>query len=291
MIDIFVSYTEKDRELARRIATLLEAHGWSVWWDRRIPAGETWRSVLESALEGMRCMVVLWSSRSIVSEWVHEEASEGRRQGKLFPVLLEAVRPPAGFRELQAADLSGWDGTAEFEAMRLLLTDLERFLGKPVNSTPGSPAAGQTGPESVATDPTRHAAAQGAGLAALPGSRTIQVGALAGALLLVAGGAYLALRPSSLAVPTASRPALPAPTPSPPSREAPAPTEIPPRQASAAADPLAVPPAVPRTAPATRPAARTKPAVNARCSDWLARIQLGETLSEEAQSAYRKECR
>lgn len=45
-------------------------------------------------------MVVLWSARSIESEWVYEEATEGRRQGKLVPVLIDAVRPPAGFREI-----------------------------------------------------------------------------------------------------------------------------------------------------------------------------------------------
>ena len=89
MADIFLSYNEKDREQARRVATLLAEVGWSVWWDRRIPAGESWRSVLEEALEGMRCMIVLWTARSIESDWVFEEASEGRRQDKLIPVMLE----------------------------------------------------------------------------------------------------------------------------------------------------------------------------------------------------------
>ena len=47
MSDIFLSYTEQDREQARRIAAVLESVGWTVWWDRRIRAGETWRSVLD----------------------------------------------------------------------------------------------------------------------------------------------------------------------------------------------------------------------------------------------------
>ena len=91
MSDIFLSYTEQDREQARRIAAVLESVGWTVWWDRRIPAGETWRSVLEEALQNMRCMIVLWSSRSIESEWVSEEATEGRRLEKLVPVMIEPV--------------------------------------------------------------------------------------------------------------------------------------------------------------------------------------------------------
>ena len=75
-------------------------------------------------------MVVLWSAKSIESEWVYEEASEGRRQGKLVPVMIENVRPPAGFREIQAADLTGWDGSADFDGLRMLLSDLENLLGK-----------------------------------------------------------------------------------------------------------------------------------------------------------------
>lgn len=132
MTDIFLSYTEKDREQARRVAAMLESVGWTVWWDRRIPAGETWRGVLEKALGNMRCMIVLWSARSIESEWVYEEATEGRRLGKLVPVMIEAVRPPAGFREIQAADLTNWDGSREFDGMRMLIADLENLLGKPV---------------------------------------------------------------------------------------------------------------------------------------------------------------
>ncbi|QKV57261.1 MAG: toll/interleukin-1 receptor domain-containing protein [Dechloromonas sp.] len=68
MTDIFLSYNEKDREAARRLASTLEAVGWSVWWDRRIPAGETWRSVLEmrwkDALHG-RPVVVAFDRKRV----------------------------------------------------------------------------------------------------------------------------------------------------------------------------------------------------------------------------------
>ena len=132
MADIFLSYSAKDREPARRLADRLQAAGWSVWWDRRIPAGRTWRSVLAHELETMRCMVVLWSADSVQSDWVCEEASEGRQLGRLVPVALDHVRPPAGFRELQAADLVGWDGTADFAGLQQLLDDIARLIGVPV---------------------------------------------------------------------------------------------------------------------------------------------------------------
>lgn len=131
MADIFLSYNEKDRATVRRLATLLVQVGWSVWWDRRIPAGLTWRRVLAQELQSMRCMVVLWSATSVHSEWVCEEAAEGRALDKLVPVVIEAVRPPAGFREIQAADLVGWDGSRDFVGLQRLLEDIERLIGPP----------------------------------------------------------------------------------------------------------------------------------------------------------------
>ena len=291
MTDIFLSYTEKDREAARRVASTLAAVGWTVWWDRRIPAGETWRSVLEDALEEMRCMVVLWSSRSIESEWVYEEAAEGRRLGKLVPVMIEAVRPPAGFREIQAADLTGWDGSLEFDGMRMLVADLEALLGKP--AAPASPGADR--------DPAYDPADLGGGREKPDGWRHYRTAIVATAgVLLTAGGAYLALsmrQPIALA-PQTTRPAPPetARQPTPPdglaTRPAPEPSAPPlsPVAPQAPAAPSASgksPPKVAQTPPgqglATRPA-------SARCADLLYKIQLGESLSDAEQSLFRKVC-
>ena len=54
-------------------------------------------------LAAARCVIVLWSKDSCVSLWVLEEATDGRERGALIPVLIEAVRPPLGFRSIQAA--------------------------------------------------------------------------------------------------------------------------------------------------------------------------------------------
>jgi hypothetical protein len=130
MADIFISYANEDRESAAQVAHMIESAGWGVWWDRRIPAGRSWRQVLEDALRDMRCMVVLWSKNSVESPWVAEEAEEARRLGKtIVPVLIEAVEPPIGFRAIQAADLTRWDGTVDDQAAQLFLCDLSSALG------------------------------------------------------------------------------------------------------------------------------------------------------------------
>ena len=128
MTDIFISYAQADREVARKISKLFEDGGWSVWWDRKIPAGKTWRNVLEQVLQNMRCMVVLWSANSINSEWVKEEAEEGKAQGKLVPILIESVKLPIGFRTIQAADLTGWNGNKNFPAFQQLLADMRKTI-------------------------------------------------------------------------------------------------------------------------------------------------------------------
>jgi hypothetical protein len=108
MPDIFISYAHEDEGRIQPLARALEDRGWSVFWDRRIPAGETWQSHIGKALGDAKCVIVAWSSHSIDSSWVYEEADDGKQRGILVPVLLEPVKPPIGFRTIQAAHLSDW---------------------------------------------------------------------------------------------------------------------------------------------------------------------------------------
>jgi hypothetical protein len=127
--DIFLSYAHEDRERIRPLVAAFEAEGWSVWWDRRIPAGGTFDEVIGERLEAARSVVVVWSHASVRKNWVKEEAEEGLLRGVLVPVLLEATNPPRGFRRIQAADLENWEGDAAHPAFRGLARDLAKLLG------------------------------------------------------------------------------------------------------------------------------------------------------------------
>jgi hypothetical protein len=111
--DVFISYARSDHERAGRLAAVLEAQGWTVWWDREIPPGATFDEHIEKALAGARCVIVLWSAESVTSRWVRTEASVASERGVLVPALIEPVTPPLEFRQIQAADLAEWSGDAD----------------------------------------------------------------------------------------------------------------------------------------------------------------------------------
>ena len=91
MSDIFISYSQEDRPKASAIAKALEQHGWSVWWDRKIPTGKSFEEVIEKEITAAKCVMVLWSQFSVKSHWVREEANDGQTRSILAPVLIEEV--------------------------------------------------------------------------------------------------------------------------------------------------------------------------------------------------------
>ncbi|HSB70803.1 MAG TPA: SUMF1/EgtB/PvdO family nonheme iron enzyme [Candidatus Methylomirabilis sp.] len=131
MSDIFLGYAKEDRERIRSLVAALETMGWSVFWDRTIPAGKTWRQIIAREIRGCRAVVVVWSNHSIDSSWVQEEAEVGKRRNVLVPVLLDQVDPPFGFGSIQAADLTRWDGSSQAPVFRRLVQDILQVPGVP----------------------------------------------------------------------------------------------------------------------------------------------------------------
>ena len=116
--DIFISYSHTDVELARNLAALLEAHGYSVWWDNHLKAGENYRQTIASRIEGAGCVIVLFSTRSVHSSWVLDEASRGLHLKKLVPLVVGETTVPFGFGSqhhigIDNAGVNPQDATAE----------------------------------------------------------------------------------------------------------------------------------------------------------------------------------
>ncbi|WP_397596693.1 toll/interleukin-1 receptor domain-containing protein [Silanimonas sp.] len=94
MSTVFLSYCRSDQADAARLATALAAAGLDVWWDHLIEGGAAFAKRIESALEGADAVVVLWSARSIESDWVLDESARGRDLRKLVPASLDGMPSP-----------------------------------------------------------------------------------------------------------------------------------------------------------------------------------------------------
>lgn len=79
---------------------------------------------------------MLWSAGSVTSEWVRNEASEGKRRGILVPVFLEHVDAPLAFRLLNGADLSDWSGNGGDAEFARLVERVSELLGQAGSDSP-----------------------------------------------------------------------------------------------------------------------------------------------------------
>lgn len=120
MADVFISYSSADRERAHKVASSLEAHGWTVWWDRKLIVGQAYDQAIERELEIARCVVVLWSKEAIRSDWVKNEAAFAAERDVLVPALIDNVKLPLEFRRKQTADLINWDGAPSHDGFKAM---------------------------------------------------------------------------------------------------------------------------------------------------------------------------
>lgn len=132
MSDVFISYARPDRPKARILAEAFGRQNWLVFWDPQIPPGKMFDEVIEKELESAKCVVVLWSRKSVSSRWVLDEASEGAARSILIPALIEDVRIPLGFRRIQTVRLVEWEGSSNDPEYNSLLQAVAGLLGETV---------------------------------------------------------------------------------------------------------------------------------------------------------------
>ena len=135
MSDIFISYSSKDRPWVERFVKVLAARGWSVWWDRNIPTGESFNAVIRQELRAAKCAIVVWSEYSVDSEWVQAEADEAKKQKKYLPVRIDESEIPLGFTQRTFQSLVAWEADADHPGFSQLLKDIERLVKSPPQRT------------------------------------------------------------------------------------------------------------------------------------------------------------
>lgn len=135
---IFLSYAHADRAKAQRLASILEQSGYVVWWDALVEGGSRFAKSIDEALDKADAVVVLWSKHSVESDWVRDEAAQGRDRQRLVPLSLDGTVPPLGFRQIQVIKLSSWHGRADAPQIDAIRRAIAASLG------------GQPGPRPVA---------------------------------------------------------------------------------------------------------------------------------------------
>jgi hypothetical protein len=76
-------------------------------------------------------IVVVWSTASVKSTFVQEEADEGRRRKVLVPIRIDDVQPPMGFRSTQHRDFIRWNGLSSEPEFQGLVEDVTKIIGPP----------------------------------------------------------------------------------------------------------------------------------------------------------------
>jgi len=131
MASVFLSYDRNNADKARAISVALENAGHSVWWDTHISGGSQFAKEIEQALDKAEVVVVLWTSLSIESPWVRDEAATGRDKGRLVPLSLDGTLPPLGFRQFQSIDLGAWSGRGKVPRIGEIIAAIERQRKNP----------------------------------------------------------------------------------------------------------------------------------------------------------------
>jgi formylglycine-generating enzyme required for sulfatase activity len=129
MSDVFISYKREEQPIARQLAEALENKGWEIWWDPQLQAGEYFDDVIEQALIDTKCVVVIWSKRSVKSRFVKDEATYALNEGKLVPIQIEDVHLPFRFANLHTVSLIGWDGSDDDPGYKKMIHDVSVVLG------------------------------------------------------------------------------------------------------------------------------------------------------------------
>jgi hypothetical protein len=101
MAEIFISYSQKDHDVARGLADFLDNCGYEVWWDYELVGGQKYRSKIKEELTKAKAAIVIWTPTSVESDWVIEEAEEAKESRKLIATRIDALdfrAIPLGFR-------------------------------------------------------------------------------------------------------------------------------------------------------------------------------------------------
>jgi hypothetical protein len=121
VIKIFISYSHEDKAVVEKLAKQLERRGYEVWWDNFLIAGQDYREKIATQLAKADKVIVVWSSHSVRSPFVIDEAQRAHKLGKLIPIVIDVSDPPMGFGHLHT--VASRDIATEFSRIEAAIQD------------------------------------------------------------------------------------------------------------------------------------------------------------------------
>src|SRR5215208_4227919 len=111
MAQIFISYSRKDIDFARKLAVDLEKAGYEVWWDLTdLRGGDDWPRVIPAAIESSQYVIVVLSPNSAVSDWVQKEYTQALGlHKKIIPIMLRPSNMPFALNTINYVNFASGD--------------------------------------------------------------------------------------------------------------------------------------------------------------------------------------
>lgn len=131
MYDAFISYKREDRDYARRLAEAIASYGYKVWWDIELLPGDKFSEEIEAVIRNSSATIVLWSEKSVQSDFVRAEASLALKNNRLIPLRLDNTELPLPFGEIHTLDISTWKGEPDNKVLSALFESIEKATGHP----------------------------------------------------------------------------------------------------------------------------------------------------------------
>ncbi len=129
MQNIFISYSRKDIDFARKLAEDLEKAGYDVWWDiTDLRGGDDWVRSLPAAIESSQFFIIVLTPNSIKSEWVQKEYTQALNlRKKIVPLMFEFCNVPFALNTINYVNFLGGEYAVNFKNLLSALG----YTGKP----------------------------------------------------------------------------------------------------------------------------------------------------------------
>jgi hypothetical protein len=129
VLDVFISYSREDQDVAQRLAARVVQEGYSLWWDEDIPPHLAYSEVIAQRIVEAKATIVIWSPSAKASQWVRAEADLAREHEKLIQTSVGGTEPPLPFNQIQFVSIGDWRGEADHPGWRKIRASLLALCG------------------------------------------------------------------------------------------------------------------------------------------------------------------